>query len=617
MRFFCVYCIIELNFAGRSGDLKIPREVVEEIIRRNDIEQVIGSYVTLKHAGSNMVGLCPFHSENSPSFTVFGSDDHFYCFGCGTGGDVITFIMKMENVDYPTALEMLAKRAGIEIPQTADDRFGERGVKRERVLKMNEAAARFFRHCLTKEPCGEEARSYFRKRGISEGTSKQFYLGYAPNDFGKLTNYLKSLGFTEEEMIAGFLCGKSQKTGRAYDYFRNRVIFPIVDTSRNIVAFGGRVMDDSKPKYLNSSDTPAFKKSKNLFALNYAKGFCAEQLILCEGYMDVIALHQAGFPNAVATLGTAITEEHARIISRYTKKVIISYDSDEAGQKAANKAMLLLGKVGVEVRVLKMQGAKDPDEFIKKKGAEAFKALLTESRTGFEYKLESVLSKHDVSQVEEKRRAAEELSAIISDYHSTVERELYSKRAAEALSISVDAIRSDAERLRKKKIREFTKDQTREAHASLRQYSNKVNPDAAKNLRAAYAEETLLGLLMIYPEYREGILRGEYELLPDDFFTEFGKRAFSAIIELEASGGFIYSLLGESFSPDEMSVLEDMQLRRKTLAENGPEVFRSSAQILRSETRKAADEKSGNYTLEDKLAEKRRRLEEERKRRGE
>ena len=606
-----------MNFAGRSADLKIPREVVEEIIRRNDIEQVIGSYVTLKHAGSNMVGLCPFHSENSPSFTVFGSDDHFYCFGCGTGGDVITFIMKMENVDYPTALEMLAKRAGIEIPQTADNSYGERGVKRERVLKMNEAAARFFRHCLTKEPCGEEARQYFKKRGISEGTSKQFYLGYAPNDFGKLTNYLKSLGFTEEEMVAGFLCGKSQKTGRAYDYFRNRVIFPIVDTSRNIVAFGGRVMDDSKPKYLNSSDTPAFKKSKNLFALNYAKGFCAEQLILCEGYMDVIALHQAGFPNAVATLGTAITEEHARIISRYTKKVIISYDSDEAGQKAANKAMLLLGKVGVEVRVLKMQGAKDPDEFIKKKGAEAFKSLLTESRTGFEYKLEAVLSKHDISQVEEKRRAAEEISAVISDYHSTVERELYSKRAGEALSLSADAIRTDAERLRKKKIREFNKDQTKEAHASLRQYSNKINPDAAKNLRAAYAEETLLGLLMIYPEYREGIIRGEYELLPDDFFTEFGKRAFSAIIELEASGGFIYSLLGETFNPDEMSALEDMQLRRRSLAENGPEVFRSSAQILRSETKKANDVQSGNYTLEDKLAEKRRRLEEQRKLRGE
>ena len=539
--------------------MKIPREVVEEIVRRNDIEQVISSYVTLKPAGSNMVGLCPFHSENSPSFTVFGGDDHFYCFGCGAGGDVITFVMRMENVDYPTALELLAKRAGVEIPRSANDQYGERGVKRERVLKMNEAAARFFRHCLTKEPCGEEARQYFKKRGLSEGISKQFYLGYAPNDFGKLTNYLKSQGYTEEEMIAGFLCGKSQKTGRAYDYFRNRVIFPIVDTSRNIVAFGGRVMDDSKPKYLNSSDTPAFKKSKNLFALNYAKGFCAEQLILCEGYMDVIALHQAGFPNAVATLGTAITEEHARIISRYTKKVIISYDSDEAGQKAANKAMLLLGKVGVEVRVLKMQGAKDPDEFIKKKGAEAFRALLNESRTGFEYKLEAVTAKYDLTLVESKRRVADELSAIISDYHSTVERELYSKRVGEVLGISPDAIRSDVERIRKKKIRELNQDQNREAHATLRQYSNKVNPDAAKNLRASYAEETILGMMMIYPEYREGVLRGDYSLQTDDFFTEFGRRAFNSIMELEANGGYIYALLGEYFNPDEMSALEDMQ----------------------------------------------------------
>lgn len=597
--------------------MKIPREVVEEIIRRNDITQVVGTYVTLKNAGSNMVGLCPFHSENSPSFTVFGSDDHFYCFGCGTGGDVITFIMKMENVDYPTALEMLAKRAGIEIPQTADDRYGDRGVKRERVLKMNEAAARFFRHCLTKEPCGEEARQYFKKRGLSDGISKQFYLGYAPNDFGKLTNYLKSLGFTEEEMIAGFLCGKSQKTGRAYDYFRNRVIFPIVDTSRNIVAFGGRVMDDSKPKYLNSSDTPAFKKSKNLFALNYAKGFCADQLILCEGYMDVIALHQAGFPNAVATLGTAITEEHARIISRYTKKVIISYDSDEAGQKAANKAMLLLGKVGVEVRVLKMQGAKDPDEFIKKKGADAFRVLLNESRTGFEYKLEAVTGKYDISLVENKRRAADELASIISDYHSTVERELYSKRVGEVLGISADAIRTDAERIRRKKIRELNKDQNREAHASLRQYSNKVNPDAARNLRASYAEETILGLMMIYPEYREGVLRGDYELSADDFFTAFGRRAFEAIIDLEQNGGYIYSLLGETFNPDEMSALEDMQLRRRTLAENGSEVFKSSIEVLKSESKKEEAAQNGGQSLEDKLAEKRRRLEEARKKRGE
>jgi DNA primase len=333
--------------------------------------------------------------------------------------------------------------------------------------------------------------------------------------------------------------------------------------------------------------------------------------------MDVIALHQAGFPNAVATLGTAITEEHARIISRYTKKVIISYDSDEAGQKAANKAMLLLGKVGVEVRVLKMHGAKDPDEFIKKKGAEAFRALLTESRTGFEYKLEAVTGKYDLSIVENKRRAADELSAIISDYHSTVERELYSKRVGEALGISPDAVKSDAERLRKKKIRELNQNQNREAHASLRQYSNKVNPEAAKNLRASYAEETILGMMMIYPEYREGILRGEYTLGTDDFFTEFGRRAFNAIMDLENNGGYIYALLGEYFNPDEMSALEDMQQRRRTLAENGAEVFKTSIEVLQSETVKEKANASGGQSLEDKLAEKRRRLEEARKKREE
>jgi DNA primase len=264
-----------------------------------------------------------------------------------------------------------------------------------------------------------------------------------------------------------------------------------------------------------------------------------------------------------------------------------------------------------------MEGAKDPDEFIKKKGANAFKALLSESRTGFEYKLEAVLSKHDISQVEEKRRAAEEISAVIANYHSTVERELYSKRAGEALGISADAIGADAERLRKKKIREISIEQTREAHATLHQYSNKVNPDAAKNLRAAYAEEALLGLMMIYPEYREDIERGRVELSEADFFTAFGKRAFTAIMELHSSGGFVYAMLGESFNPDEMSALQDMQVRRRSLTENGPEIFRSTADILKAEAQKQSAEESGGLSLEEKLALKRKKLEEARKKRGE
>ena len=293
---------------------QIPREIIDEIIHRNDIEQVIGSYVTLKRAGSNLNGLCPFHNEKTPSFTVFPGTKSFYCFGCGAGGDVISFVMRTENLDYRSALETLAQRAGIAIP--ADDSEAEVGVPRKRLYEMNLEAAKFFRNCLFDEKYGKEALAYLHEeRKLSIATIKHFGLGYSPNNAWMLTNYMKNKGYTDEELVVGFLCGKSRNSGRTYDYFRNRVIFPIIDTSGNIVAFGGRVMDDSKPKYLNTSDTPAFKKSRHLFALNFAKKHCEEQMLLCEGYMDVIALHAAGFENAVATLGTAITSEQARIFA--------------------------------------------------------------------------------------------------------------------------------------------------------------------------------------------------------------------------------------------------------------------------------------------------------------
>ncbi len=342
----------------------ISPEIVEEIKYRCDIEQIISEYVPLKRAGSNLNGRCPFHSERTPSFTVFPSTRSFYCFGCGAGGDVVTFIMKRENLDYVSALELLAARVGIEIPRDSRNEDFNGGVKRERVLAMNREAARYFHACLYDKNVGSAALKYLTDRGLSGAVIKHFGLGFAPDGFGALTDHLTKLGYTAEEMSAAFLCGISKKTGRPYDYFRNRVIFPIIDVTGNVVAFGGRVMDDSTPKYLNTSDTPAFKKSRNLFALNYAKGKCADRIILCEGYMDVIALHAHGFENAVATLGTAITPEQARIMAKYTKQVIISYDSDEAGQRAANKAMKLLGEVGLEVKVLRVVGAKDPDEFL-------------------------------------------------------------------------------------------------------------------------------------------------------------------------------------------------------------------------------------------------------------
>lgn len=572
----------------------IPREVIDEITYRCNIEDIISSYVTLKRAGSNLNGVCPFHSEKTPSFTVFPSTKSFYCFGCGAGGDVISFVMRAENIDYPSAIELLAAKVGITIPQNTE--IKPNGVmSRKRTYEMNLEAAKFFRSCLYDEKLGARGREYFASRRLSSATVKHFGLGYAPEGFGMLTDHMHKKGFSDEELIAGFLCGKSQKTGRAYDYFRNRVMFPIIDTQGNIIAFGGRVLDDSKPKYLNSSDTPGFKKSRNLFALNYAKDACSEQLILCEGYMDVIALHQAGFTNAVATLGTAITSEQSRIMAKYTKKVIISYDSDEAGQRAANKAMSMLGAVGLEVRVLKMDGAKDPDEYIKKFGPDRFRMVLGNSRTSFDYKSEAVYAKYDVGSPGGKIKASEELCEIVSSYESGVEREVYISQISEKLALPKEVIKNDVERLRRKMLREIKKQESREAYNQVKNYGDRINPDAAKNVRANAAEEAIIGLLIDHPEHRSAISQGKIDLSVDDFYTGLGKRVFGKIMELEATDeGFSYSVLTSEFNEDEKSRIERCRQKRRELTENGTEVLKESATTLKREKMHKDETESGD-----------------------
>ena len=568
----------------------IPREIIDEIIFRNEISDVVGSYVTLKRAGSNFSGLCPFHNEKTPSFTVFPATKSCYCFGCGSGGDVITFIMRVENLDYREALEFLAARAGINIPED-NSNSPEQSVSRKRLYAMNLEAAKFFRNCLMDKDLGAEALEYLcEKRKLSAATIKRFGLGYSPNDFGMLTNHLRKLGYTDEEMQIGFLAGKSQKTGRSYDYYRNRVIFPIIDTSGNIVAFGGRVMDDSKPKYLNTSDTPAFKKSRHLFALNFAKKHCEEQMILCEGYMDVIALHEAGFENAVATLGTAITSEQARIFAKYTKKVIICYDSDNAGQNATQKAIRLLGEVGVEVRILKLSNAKDPDEYIKKFGAESFRRLLGESKTGFDYHVDKIISAHDISLVEEKVKASSEICALIAGVYSKVERDIYIRRASELLQINAESLSSDVERIRRRIEREGRNAQSKEAMLSIKHIGDRVNNDAAKNIRATANEEAILGLMLIFDEFRADAARKKIDIDAEDFVTEFGKRVFSALCELESSeAGFSRALLGQYFTVDEMGRIEKIELDRRMLARNDRSVFESCIEGLKSESRKSEE----------------------------
>lgn len=571
--------------------MMISKELVEEIRSRNDIVELIGSYVNLKRAGSNFGGLCPYHSEKTPSFTVFPATQSFYCFGCGAGGDAITFVMRSENLDYPTAVEFLAKRAGITI--TVEDNQRE-GIGKRRILEMNLAAAKYFRACLFDSRIGKVGMEYLSgKRGLSPAVMKHFGLGFAPESFGALTDYMHKAGFSDEELVAGFLCGKSQKTGRTYDLFRNRVIFPVINTSGDIIAFGGRVMDDSKPKYLNSSDTPGFKKSRNLFALNYAKNHCSERMILCEGYMDVIALHAAGFENAVATLGTALTSEQARLMAKHTKQVIISYDSDDAGQAATRKAVRMLSDVGLDVRILRMEGAKDPDEYIKKFGADNFRKLLDSSCTGFEFKLESTLQKYNLSIPSDKLKASGEMCEYISEIWSEVERDVYIAAVASRLSLPIEGLKNDVESIRRKKIKTYNAKTSQEARLAAMGVGDRINTDGIKNMKAKAAEEAVIGLLLIFDEYRDHVASGKIALSYEDFSSDFHKRVFEKILTLQKENQFDFSLLGEFFSPDEMGRLQGLEQKRRMLTENGIEVFKQCVETVKAEKKLSAGEDSG------------------------
>ena len=581
----------------------IPPEIIEEIKYRCDIVDFIGGYVHLKRAGSNYTGLCPFHSERTPSFTVFPSSRSFYCFGCGAGGDVITFVMKRENLDYRAALELLASRAGVELPRENTTGAPSESVKRERILAMNREAARFYHACLYDANLGAAGLNYLQTRGLSGATIKHFGLGYAPDGFGSLTEHLTRLGYSSAELSSAFLCGISKKTGRPYDYFRGRVMFPIIDVTGNVVAFGGRVMDDSLPKYLNTSDTPVFKKSRNLFALNFAKSKCSDRLILCEGYMDVIALHANGFENAVATLGTAITPEQARIMSKYTKQVIISYDSDAAGQRAADKAIKLLSETGLDVRVLRVPGAKDPDEFFKKNGRtghEKFKLLLDGSRSQFDFKLDGVLSRYDISDTDQRVKAAAELCRIISEVNSAAERDVYIAVVSDRLEIPRDSLKNDVTRIAKRRQSNEKSEEMQEIIRKTSGFGDHVNRDTVKNVSAVSIEENLLGILLCYPEFIKRVKDGALDLTADDFYSEFNKRVFSSIMSrYDPTRAFDFGVLAEDFDADEMGRITSMLVRRQQLSSNSEEVLRDLISRLKDETRLRALEASGSK--EDEL----------------
>ena len=529
--------------------MRINERFIQELQDKVDIESVISSSISLKRRGKTLVGLCPFHNEKTPSFTVYPESNSFYCFGCGAGGDVISFVRRMENLDYIEAVKAVAQMAGVSMPEDGyDDTLSK---QRLRLLNANREAARFYHECLMK-PQNRSALDYFLKRGLDINTIRRFGLGYAPDDWRELINHLKAKGFTEQELVHANLARRSDKNGRAnyYDNFRNRVMFPIIDLRGNVIAFGGRVMDDSKPKYINTSDTLVYKKSNGVFGLNLAKNANDNKLILVEGYMDVIALHQAGFTNAIACLGTAFTNEQANLLSRYADEVIICYDNDGAGRTATARALGVLNKTGLKLRVVQMSGGKDADEIIRTHGRERFADLLKSAASTTEYKLLEVRAKTDLStddgKVEFLMVASEILAAC-----SMVERDIYSTRLSNELGVSAESIKAQIKMAegKLKRIAESKKRQETEAMLA-KSFEDKNNPERASNLRAAKAEETLIASFMRNPDFYNKL---KERITPSDYVTAFNRRVFECLSKaLENGIEPNLSIFSSDFTPEEM-----------------------------------------------------------------
>ena len=552
-----------------------------ELRSRADIESIISSYVNLKRAGRISKGLCPFHGEKTASFTVYPDTQSYYCFGCGNGGDVITFIKNIENLDYIDAVRFLADRVGIDMPDenNYDNTMNKR---RLRILEANREAARFFHKCLQTQD-GAIGYRYFKERGLADETIVRFGLGFAPDSFFALTNYLIGKGFTKEELVFANLARHSQKNpDNIYDNFRNRVMFPIIDVKGNVIAFGGRVMDDSKPKYLNTSDTLVYKKSMGVFALNLAKKSGKDSLILCEGYMDVIALHQAGFTNAVAGLGTALTGEQAQLLSRYASEILISYDADEAGQKAAARALQIFKKTNAKIKILRLTGGKDPDEIIKNYGVEKMKAIITGAANEIEFALLREQGKYDLASDDGKpqylQAAIKDLSAV-----SPIELEIYASRIADELSVSKDVIITEAKRQGKRNTvvqqkREFTEIQRQE------DILDKLNPQRKKYYRGAKAEEMLIALLMANPEFLNDT---DKKISSEDFVTDFNGRIYKAVTDRIRQGkSHEISFLYGELTDDEINAVAKIQTISHTLKNTFAECEDCISVILNEKNKK-------------------------------
>ena len=574
--------------------MAIPEDVINEIKYRNDIETVISQYVTLKRRGKNLVGLCPFHGEKTPSFTVYPETSSFYCFGCGVGGDVFTFTGLIENLDYIESIKHLAEKSGVTLPDSGYDDSMLR--LKNRIYDINKETGRFFHsHLLTDE--GKWARDYLLGRGLSVSTIKHFGLGAAPDSWDALINHLKSKGYTIEEMLAANVIGKSNR-GSYYDRFRRRVMFPIINIRGNVVGFSGRAMpgeDKQGGKYVNTSDTPVYKKSNNLFGMNFAKNHCAERIILVEGNMDVITLHQAGFKNAVAPLGTAFTEEQANLLARYTQEVLLTMDADEAGQKAIRRASEILEKTGLKTRVISIPDGKDPDEFIKKNGPDRFRALIEGAVSDIEYKLLMAAKDIDLDADDGKLKYLSAAAEIIAEQSDIMTRDIYIGRLSDKYGVSRTALETKVKELRKRYVRVREKKEI-DGIMNPRFTKNDVNPEKRLSVKGTNAEETLIAVLMQHPDFYK---IAEEKLPPDKMITSLNRRIYETILSTLREGRALdISVFAEKLLPAELGLLVSLQNSDKA-GINAKTVLNDCIGVILEENLKLKIVKDKDASLED------------------
>ena len=558
--------------------MAIPEDVINEIKYRNEIEATVSQYVNLKRRGKNLVGLCPFHSEKTPSFTVYPESGSFYCFGCGAGGDVFTFTSLMENLDYIESVKLLAEKSGVALPQ---DGYDDSLTKlKNKIYDINRETARFF-HSYMMSPKGKWALDYFMGRGLSLATIKHFGLGAAPDSWDSLIKHLKSKGFTEDEMVAANVVGKSER-GSYYDRFRKRYMFPIINIRGNVIAFSGRALPEDEKKagkYVNTSDTPVFKKSLNLFGINFAKNFCEEKIILVEGNMDVISLHQAGFQNVVAPLGTSFTSDQANLLARYTKEIILILDADAAGKKALTRDLGILENTGLNVRVVLIPDGKDPDEYIKKNGADRFRALLNGAVSDIEYRLLMAAEGIEVNSDDGRLRYLSLAAEILADESDIMTRDLYIGRLSDKYGVSRTALSTKVDELRRKNRRNKQKKEINEI-INPKFTVGDINPDKRTSPKAAAAEETLIAVLLQHPDF---YTEAKEKLPPEKMITALNRRIYEMMLNVLDSGMHLdISVFAQKLIPAEIGYLVRLQNSEKA-GNNAKAVLKDCIKVILEE----------------------------------